>query len=200
MIFPGYGGVKEEDKMTYGITPKDIARMDKKEKLRSKRDRLLVGWSEVADELRCSVEEAQGWAEAWKFPLFYRPAQMEADPAKRTPCIFRDTLIVHLTGHDKAQQAESPLVGKIVRTLFSLGSEAIKGKLSIARIAEKINAGLEGESRIGPRAIGRELARLGIPRKKSMGRMQILWNPQAIRKLFVRYGLVSDRKPSGGED
>ena len=73
--------------------------------------RLLIGWKEIAEELRCSISTAQRRAKKLQFPTFYLHSKMPHGPVRRRPHIFRDSLILCLEGMSRKEVEAWLLVG-----------------------------------------------------------------------------------------
>jgi hypothetical protein len=89
---------------------------------------------------------------------------------------------------EERKEAEAEcLAGRIAQALFDLQSEVEKGRLPFEKIREKINEGIDDRYHIAPQTIGRELSTMGIQRKKSGGKKQIVFDEQVLRKIWLRF-------------
>jgi hypothetical protein len=104
------------------------------------------------------------------------------------------TLVKDLEQERKEAEAET-MAGRIVAALFDLQSEIVGGRLPVENVREKVNEDLGEKWKVSPQRIGRELASLGILRKKVGGEMKIEWNMKLMGRLFDRFNLPGDNSP-----
>ena len=95
-------------------------------------------------------------------------------------------LIEEFETERKEAEPES-LAGSIIQALYDLKFEVENGRLPVEKVRGKINEGVDERFFIAPQTIGRELSAMGLKRKKSGGIKQIIWDENAIEKLWHRY-------------
>jgi hypothetical protein len=95
-------------------------------------------------------------------------------------------LIKEFETERKEAESES-LAGRIIQALYDLQFDVENGRLPVEKVRGKINEGVDERFYIAPQTVGRELSAMGLKRKKSGGVKQIIWDENAIEKLWHRY-------------
>jgi hypothetical protein len=103
--------------------------------------------------------------------------------------------IYELIGKLETERAEAEaetLAGRIVTILFSIQSQVVGGRLPVELITQMLNEGVPEQHQVASQKVGHELSALGVDRKKTQGRMHIIWKQSDMEKLFNRFGLDVD--------
>ena len=95
-------------------------------------------------------------------------------------------LIEEFETERKEAESES-LAGRISQALHDRQYEIESGKLPVEKIREKINEGVDEKFHVAPQTIGRELSAMGIKRKKSEGKMQVIFDQKIIDRIWRRF-------------
>lgn len=103
--------------------------------------------------------------------------------------------IYELIGKLETERAEAEaetLAGRIVTILFSIQSQVLGGRLPVELITKMLNEGVPEQHQVASQKVGHELSALGVDRKKTQGKMHIIWKQSDMEKLFNRFGLDVD--------
>ena len=86
-------------------------------------------------------------------------------------------------------EPETSLTSCIAEALYNLQDQIKKGRLSVGALTNRFNDGIAEQFHLSPQAIGRELSAMGIKRKKSGGKMQILYDLKTFQKIWRRFSI-----------
>lgn len=85
-------------------------------------------------------------------------------------------MVFQLEQERQESEAES-LSGKIIQAIYDLQGEMPDGRIRVELIRKKVNESMAEKYQYALQTIGRELSVLGVPRKKSMGKMHVVCEP-----------------------
>ncbi len=97
------------------------------------------------------------------------------------------SLIEELESQRKVDQSQT-LAGRIAKELYAIRNEeeVQKGRLPVIKLRNRLT---KKKILTSPQAIGRELTALGIGQKKWVGKMNIIWDQELMKKIWERYGI-----------
>jgi hypothetical protein len=106
-----------------------------------------------------------------------------------------NNLIQSFEEERKNDEAET-LAGRIAQALYDCQYEVVNERLPVEKITEKLNEGIDERFHVAPQTIGRELSAMGIDRKKSGGKMQIIFDKNKMNNIWDRFTPNEDNLPN----
>jgi hypothetical protein len=103
---------------------------------------------------------------------------------------------------DRRDAEARSLHGRIAQVIYDLQEEVKNRRLSIKKVREKLNEGVNEKYHIAPQTIGAELTAMDIPKIQKGGDAYISWDEEEkIKQIFKRYlGISSYSSYSSCED
>jgi hypothetical protein len=97
---------------------------------------------------------------------------------------------------DRKQAEAESLPGLIAQALYDLKDEVENGRLPVEKVTEELNKDTQEKYKIAPQTVGKTLSSMGVQRKKSRGKMQIIFSKKVIEKIWERFPPQEHTPPS----